>query len=47
MKILHAITLNAYFSWQGLSSVLGEFQIPLTKTAVLKRGLQFHAGLPL
>lgn len=38
MKILQ-VTLNASFSLQGLSSVLGEFQIPLTKIANLKNVL--------
>lgn len=42
MKILYKVTLNASFSWQGLSSVLGESQIPLTKLADFKNVLHFH-----
>lgn len=42
MKILQ-VTLNASFSLQGLSSVLGDFQIPLTKIANLKNVLSMYA----
>lgn len=39
------VTLNVSFSLQGLSSVLGEFQIPLTKIADLKNVFSMYAFL--
>lgn len=36
------LTLKASFPWQGLSSVLGESQVPLTELEDLKHILHFH-----
>lgn len=44
MKIPKVI-LNVSFSLQGLSSVLGEFPIPLTKIADLKNVFSMYAFL--